>query len=147
MITFTKTRDVKSPQRGTDGSAGLDFFIPNDSETIHLYPGESAKIPSGIKVMIPYGYAGIFFNKSGIGSKGVTVGACVVDSDYRGEVHLDVHNVTKDKIYAFKPGEKLVQMLIMPVDMGQPTECPTDLFDELYNNTKRGSGGFGSTGV
>lgn len=146
MLTFTKTRDVKSPQRGTEGSAGLDFFIPNDVEEFTLDPNTSVNIPSGIKVMVMYGYAAIFFNKSGVGSKGVIVGACVVDSDYRGEVHLNVHNVSEN-VVTFKPGQKLVQMLIMPVDMGQPNECPTDLFDELYNNTKRGSGGFGSTGV
>ena len=145
-MLFTKTRDVKSPARGTDQSAGLDFFIPNDiEEDIVIQPGESVNIPSGIKLMIPYGMAGIFFNKSGVGVKGVLVGACVVDSDYRGEVHLNVHNVSKKEV-TFKAGQKLVQMLIMPINMNSPMEIDGAQYDS-YGLTQRGSGGFGSTGA
>lgn len=145
-MLFTKTRDVKSPARGTDQSAGLDFFIPNDiEEDVVIKPGESVNIPSGIKMMIPYGMAGIFFNKSGVGAKGVLVGACVVDSDYRGEVHLNVHNVSSKEV-TFKAGQKLVQMLIMPINMNSPVEIDGAQYDS-YGPTQRGTGGFGSTGA
>lgn len=147
MIAFTKVRKVKSPNRGTLGSAGFDFFIPEDQKPFELYPGRSINIPSGIKMVIPHGYVGIFFNKSGVGVKGVQVGACVVDSDYRGEVHLNVHNMTIDSIIHFDPGQKLVQMLIMPLYEYGMTEIGTDEYKADYDNTERGSGGFGSTGI
>lgn len=146
-MIFTKVRDVKSPTRGTDESAGLDFYVPNDVEgTIFIYPGESVNIPSGIKLKIEIGKAGIFFNKSGVGVKGLLVGACVVDSDYRGEVHLNIHNTTKDKIYQFEAGQKLVQMLIMQVDLRDPREISNADY-ESFAKTQRGTGGFGSTGA
>lgn len=143
-MIYTKIRDVKNPSRGTPQSAGLDFFIPNDVQEITIPAGCSINIPSGIKMIIPPGFAGIFFNKSGVGVKGVLVGAQVVDSDYRGEVHLNVHNVSANPV-VFKPGQKLVQMLIMPVAIQPIYEINEGAFDSKAI-TQRGSGGFGSTG-
>lgn len=149
-MIYTKVRSVKSPSKGTDGSAGYDFFIPYDLPdlltTISLAPGESINIPSGIKVVIPPTYAGIFFNKSSIGIKGLLVGACVVDSDYRGEVHLNVHNVS-NKPVELSPGQKLVQMLVLPYHSAPMVELDNEYYDQTYSNTTRGSGGFGSTGA
>lgn len=142
---FTKTREVKNPSKGTPGSAGFDFFVPNDHPSIIINPGQSVNIPSGIKVLIPNGYAGIFFNKSSVGSKGVIVGACVVDSDYRGEVHLNVHNVS-DRSVKFDPGQKLVQMILIPVHPSNATMVTEETY-KSFGSTSRGSGGFGSTGV
>lgn len=146
-MKFIKCREVKSPARGTPESAGLDFFIPQNEydESIVIRPGESVNIPSGIKMIIPKGKAGIFFNKSGVGVKGVIVGACVVDSDYRGEVHLNVHNVSNEEV-EFRPGQKLVQMLLIDVDLVSPEEITKEEFTK-ESNTIRGSGGFGSTGA
>jgi len=138
------TRDVKTPQRGTEEAAGLDFFVPNDFSAVHLEPGRSIKIPSGIKMILPKGKVGIFMNKSSHGSKGLFVGACVVDSDYRGEVHLDLHNVGLDD-FIIKPGMKITQMLIQKVDV-EPFETLSEEAFNLTLNTARGSGGFGSTG-
>lgn len=144
-MIFTKVRDVVSPSRGTTGSAGLDFYIPNDYPAFTLFPGDSRNIPSGIKMVIPLGFAGIFFNKSGVGVKGVLTGACVVDSDYRGEVHLNVHNVSQ-KTVEYKPGQKLVQMLILPLAAVDFNEVDGAEYS-THQNTERGSGGFGSTGA
>lgn len=97
-------------------------------------------------MVIPTGYAGVFMNKSSIGTKGIIVGACVIDSDYRGEVHIDLHNVG-DKIEAFQPGQKIVQMLILPIHMvPYISEVDSNVFEKDYSNTQRGTGGFGSTG-
>lgn len=145
-MQFIKVRDVKSPARGTDESAGLDFFVPEDVQPTMLYPGQSTNIPSGIKMILPIGKAGIFFNKSGVGVKGILVGACVVDSDYRGEVHLNVVNTTEDLIYRIEPGKKLVQMVVLDVDLSMPREITQTEFD-LQSITQRGTGGFGSTGA
>lgn len=147
-MLFVKTRDVKSPKRGTEASAGIDFFVPNDwnnGGTLLLEPGKSVNIPSGLKILISSGLAGIFFNKSGIAIQGLQVGACVVDSDYRGEVHLNVHNHSNLSV-AISPGQKLVQMLLMPIRLDDPEEIQESMYQAYGGETERGSGGFGSTG-
>ena len=146
MFKFIKTKEVASPQRGTGQAAGIDFFIPNDAfEEYSLAPGEALKIPSGIKMIIPEGYCLQFVNKSGWGSKGLFVGACLVDSDYRGEVHLDIHNFSKNHI-KLSGGLKIVQAILLPVPNLNPTEIEYEEFS-VYENTERGAGGFGSTGL
>jgi len=138
-----KLRDVKTPNRGTTVSAGIDFYVPEDFETTTLAPGESVLIPSGIKVQVPRGYALIAFNKSGVSVKqGLSVGACVVDEDYEGEVHLHMIN-TSNKEQVIATGQKLVQFVLIPVSYFDVEEV-----DEIQSrNTERGSGGFGSTGL
>jgi dUTPase len=66
LIRFIKIRDVKSPEYGTPGSAGIDFFVPNDFESVILEPGEHILIPSGVRARIPLHTALIAFNKSGV---------------------------------------------------------------------------------
>lgn len=146
MLIFNKVRDVKDPSRGTPDSAGIDFYIPNDYKSLlPLQPGQSVNIPSGIRLVIENGFAGVFFNKSSIAVKGLMVGACVVDSDYRGEVHLNVHNVSNKEI-TLLPGQKLTQMLILAVEPVKMYEATDEVFQK-FNNTQRGTGGFGSTGA
>ncbi len=146
-MKYCKTRKVKSPVRGTPLSAGIDFFVPDDFPGEHfLIPGDAINIPSGIKVKVPHGYALIFKNKSGVAlKKGLQVGACVVDEDYQGEVHLHVRNTGID-LQSIKPGEKLVQALLVPVSLEEVEEVLDE--GELYDGvTERGEGGFGSTGT
>jgi len=143
MMKVQLTRDVKPPSRGTPMSAGLDFYVPNDFEATVVCKGESLLIPSGVKACVPSGRALVAFNKSGVATKlGLLVGACVVDEDYEGEIHLHVINVTEGDV-TIKPGMKLVQFLLLQVDYVTP-----QVIDFLYpRNTERGAGGFGSTGV
>ena len=145
-MKIAKTRDVKTPTRGTLQSAGLDFYIP-DGWTMDnpIWPGQSVCIPSGIKANVPSGYALIAFNKSGVAlKKGLDVGACVVDEDYQGEIHLHLTNVSREKI-RLAAGEKIVQFVLLPVNYAEVEVVEEEhLFDE---ETERGSGGFGSTGV
>lgn len=160
-MKYSKLRDVKSPSRGTLQSAGIDFYIPNDyngGKPYSLPPGGRVLIPSGIKVSLPTGYALIAFNKSGIASKtGLIVGACVVDEDYQGEIHLNLINtnqkietiydgyLVKDSGYIqIVPGEKITQFLLIPVNYVNPKE--TAIEDLYTTTTDRGEGGFGSTG-
>ena len=142
-MKILKTRNVKLPSRGTPSSAGIDFYTPNDFETASLKPGQSVLIPSGIKVQVPRGYALIAFNKSGVAVKQcLSVGACVVDEDYEGEVHLHMIN-TSDKDQVITTGQKLVQFVLIPVAYFDIEEV-----EELQSrNTERGEGGFGSTGL
>jgi dUTP pyrophosphatase len=138
-----KLRNVKTPNRGTTASAGIDFYVPEDFETVSLKPGESVLIPSGIRVQVPRGYALIAFNKSGVAVKqGLSVGACVVDEDYEGEVHLHMIN-TSDKDQVVATGQKLVQFVLIPISYIDVEEV-----EQIQpRNTERGSGGFGSTGL
>ena len=143
-MKISKVRDVKTPIRGTANSAGIDFFVPTG---IHetLGPGKSCLIPSGIKADVPENHALIAFNKSGVAvKKNLHVGACVVDEDYQGEIHINLTNVGNETVHV-ESGEKIIQFVLVPV-----TYEDVSIVDEseLFNYTsERGSGGFGSTGT
>tara|TARA_Y100000361_G_scaffold7723_2_gene6416 strand:- start:1565 stop:1975 length:411 start_codon:yes stop_codon:yes gene_type:complete len=124
--------------------AGIDFFVPSDFTITKVSPNNSIKIPSGIKVNIPQGWALIAFNKSGVCTTlGVIAGACVIDSGYQGEIHIHLINVSKKDVF-ITPDMKIMQFLLMPVSGVQTEEC--DL-EELYEEeSERSTGGFGSTG-
>lgn len=139
-----RIRDVKLPTRGTSQSAGLDFYVPNEvynGVDICLKPGDSVVIPSGIRVEVPKGYALIGFNKSGIATKRhLYVGACVIDEDYQGEIHIHLTNVGKGPSY-IAPGDKIAQFILIPVLYVDIEEV-----SELHMTpTERGDGAFGST--
>lgn len=139
-MRFTKTKSVKTPQYGSPGSAGLDFFVP-EGINFMLEPGADAKIPSGIKIELEPRQHLIAFNKSGRALQGLDVGATVVDSDYRGEIHIHIHNRGTEPFF-IEENTKLVQFLLMYVPQAVLIEV-----DEINDNTQRGSGGFGSTGL
>lgn len=161
-MKYSKIRKVKSPTRGTENSAGIDFYVPdewNGGNTYILEPGERILIPSGIKASVPEGYALIAFNKSGIATKtGMIVGACVVDEDYQGEIHLSLINtnsrgghwtgsgsMTPSGRVSINPGEKILQFVLIPVIYDMPVEVELkDLYEE---RSHRADGGFGSTGI
>ena len=146
-MKFLKIRDVKTPTRGTSKSAGIDFYVPNDFKKCIVRPGDNLNIPSGIKANVPEGYALIAFNKSGVVlKKGLQAGACVVDEDYQGEIHINVINITSNETM-IEPGEKLIQFLCLPINYVSVELCKTE--EELYEGTitERGEGGFGSTGI
>ena len=158
-MRILKTRDVKTPNRGTPQSAGIDFFIPNEffikyedeyvlvgKDGFTLQPGASVLIPSGIKLNVPDGHALVAFNKSGVAvKKNIIAGACVIDSDYMGELHFDLKNVgSKESI--LKAGDKILQFICIPVNFVSVEEVNST--EELFKGitTERGDGGFGSTG-
>ena len=145
-MKFIKLRHVKSPERGTPQSAGIDFFVPSDYCETVVFSNQQVLIPSGIKVKVPEGYALIAFNKSGISTNlQLQVGACVVDEDYQGEVHINVYNRGLNPV-VICPDMKLCQFILLPVNYAEPSELLSET--ELYNGTKtkRADGGFGSTG-
>jgi dUTP pyrophosphatase len=146
FLKFTKTKPVKSPDRGTKLSAGIDFFIPDDFKEMNLGPGSSILIPLGIHVLPPQGMALVFFNKSGVSTKlNLDVGACVIDEDYQGEIHAHLFNYSNDFLAELRPGMKIVQGVLLDVGYGDVFEMKT--LAKLYpKESKRGSGGFGSTG-
>lgn len=139
---------VKVPSYATPGSAGLDLQAAL-KEAIEIYPGENIKVGTGIAVAIPEGYVGLVMPKSGKGSNGIGIKNLtgVIDSDYRGEIIVNVWNTNKDSfrnhencIIRINPLEQIAQLLIMPVVQAQLM-----VVDEFTNSTLRGEGGFGST--
>ena len=148
-VKMSKTRSVKVPQRANSGAdAGIDFFVPDDFVAQTLQPGQSVKIPAGIKVEVPAGYALVFFNKSGVAAKrSLIVGACVIDHGYSGEVHINMINAGEVE-QTIVPGEKIVQGILIPVITFETIEVPEDeLYASIHVAGSRGAGGFGSTGT
>ena len=145
-LRISKIKDVKTPER-TGHNAGFDFFVPEDEYVRTLEPHESVLIPSGIKVRLPEGHALIAFNKSGIASKHkLQIGACVIDENYMGEVHLNLINVGNNIVH-IKPGMKLAQFILLPVNYAKIEVLPeNELYQNFYED-ERGENGFGSTGV
>jgi len=159
-----KVRTVKTPTRGTDYSAGIDFYVPefnqqfksdvrlknldaiidDNNSIINISPHSRILIPSGIHVKVPYDYALIAFNKSGVATKkGLDIAASVVDSDYEGEIHLSLTNTTGD-VVTISENEKIVQFLLIPISMDGIIEVNSK--EELYPvKSTRGEGAFGST--
>lgn len=130
------------PKQATAGSAGYDLCACMDApQTIE--PGERCVFPSGLAAEIPAGTAGFVFTRSGLGIKKgihVTNGVGVIDSDYRGEIRIGLHNLSAEP-YTVQPGERIAQMIIMPY-FAPVIEEVTSLTE-----TDRSAGGFGSTGT
>ena len=145
-MKFLKIRDVKSPNRGTPQSAGIDLYVPEDFTSSSLQPGQSILIPSGLKVNVPVNHVLVAFNKSGVATKkNLQVGACVIDEDYQGEIHIHLINVGCDST-SIDPGDKIIQLVLLPTvyESVEITETEESLWKGKL--TERGEGGFGSTG-
>jgi dUTP pyrophosphatase len=139
QLKFKKLHpNAKIPSYAYAGDAGLDLYV---SEDLVLKKDERKSIPLGIAVEIPDGYVGILFDKSGLSHKhGLKSYGGIIDSCYRGEIHVGMMNLS-DKDYKFEAGDKIIQILIMPVLHAEVMEC-----DEL-TESDRGEGAFGSSGV
>lgn len=125
------------------------IFDKNGNPGLKLQPLDHTLFNSGIKVALPHNTAGIFFNKSGKGTKGFSVRAQVVDEDYSGYVHLSnaytKNNEDDGIIYV---GDKITQMVIVPIILvNKCNELTIDEYKELMKNSKRGSDAMGSSDV
>lgn len=133
---------AKVPTYGSDEAAGADLYAAT-SYDIEIRPHETVKIGTGIAIAVPRGYYGGIYARSGLATKqGLRPANCVgvVDSDYRGEVIVALHNDT-DESQWIPAGSRIAQLLIQPV-----MRTDFNVVDEL-NDTERGMGGFGSTGI
>ena len=130
------------PTYGSIDAAGADLYANiDDKETI--LPHETKLIKTGVAMAIPKGLVGLLFARSGLASKRGLAPANkvgVVDSDYRGEILVALHNHTEQE-QSIEPGERIAQMAFVPYVKGN-FEVVEDL-----EETARGSGGFGSTGT
>ncbi|MBE2989376.1 MULTISPECIES: dUTP diphosphatase [Sneathia] len=129
------------PTYGTKYSAGADLYALLDEDLV-IAPSETILVHTGICMEIPTGLVGLVFARSGLATKKGLAPANkvgVIDSDYRGEIMVPLHNHTKEE-KVIKHGERIAQIIFMPYIMEQFDEV-----DEL-SETVRGEGGFGSTG-
>ena len=134
--------NAKLPVYGTEFSAGADLCACLD-EPVTLQPGETRLISIGIAVEIPAGYAGLVYARSGLASKRGLAPANkvgVVDSDYRGEFFVPLHNHGAVP-QTIEPGDRIAQMILTPYLTANFIEADT------LSDTVRGEGGFGSTGT
>lgn len=135
--------DAILPTRGSAEAAGYDLYARlKEHETLQILPHQTTKIGTGIAIECPKGYFAGIFARSGLATKqGLRPANCVgvVDSDYRGEIIVAIHN-DSDEIRYIENGDRIAQMILIPY-------IPMTLIetDEL-SESGRGQDGFGSTG-
>ena len=135
-------QEMLTPKRGTAEAAGLDLVAANEPP-ISIEPSTQAMIPTGIAMALPKGYEGQVRPRSGLAAKhGLTVlnSPGTIDSDYRGEVRVILINLGQ-KAFEVTRGMRIAQLVISKVEL-MAVETLGDL-----EQTDRGAGGFGSTGV
>jgi dUTP pyrophosphatase len=132
--------DLPLPSYAMPGDAGLDLRAAVD---VDLEPGRRARIPTGIAVAIPDGYAGFVQPRSGMAARaglGLVNSPGLIDSGYRGEIQVVAVNLDPSEPISIHRGDKIAQLVILPVvraDIAEVEELPASV---------RGPGGFGSTG-
>ena len=127
------------PTKATEGSAAFDLYAYTEAP---LEPCETFKYKTGIALEIPEGRVGLIFPRSGLSTKfGIRLSNCVgvIDSDYRGEIIVALHNAG-DESYMINRGDRIAQLMIVDIPKIEIEEVA-----EL-SDTKRGIGGFGSSG-
>lgn len=129
------------PTYGSPFSAGADLYACTE-EAVTVLPGDTVLIMTGLAFEIPEGHAGLVCARSGLATKKGLAPANkvgVIDSDYRGELMVALFN-HGSQAQTVLPGERIAQLVIVPVVMYDFTET------ETLGDTTRGEGGFGSTG-
>ena len=144
-MEFVKVKKVRErailPTYGSADAAGADLYACID-EVVSVAPGCTVFVPTGLAMEIPKGYAGLIYARSGLACKKGLAPANkvgVVDSDYRGEFMVALHN-HGDTVQTVNPADRIAQLVITPVITPIYEECA-----EL-SDTVRSGGGFGSTG-
>jgi dUTP pyrophosphatase len=140
-----------TPTRNNESDAGLDLYAASD---VFIPQGATALIPTDISIDIPHGLVGEIKDRSSLATKGLRTGAGVVDSGYTGQVGVVLHNLNnasylkKDPVlfkeeagYLIKAGDRIAQLVVYRVELPTVEEV-TEL-----NQTRRGSNGFGSSGI
>lgn len=131
------SNNAKIPTIGSIGSAGIDFYTPVNCV---IKPWGDLNIPLDISIKIPKNYCMVMKEKSGVSlNKKLHIGACVIDSDYRGNIHAHFFNNSNKKVI-FKKGDKIIQGIIIPYIND------FKIVNKIKIDTKRGKNGFGSTG-
>ena len=134
----------QQPTRATAGSAAYDLrYTPKDGDPIVVRHNDTEVLPTGLSIELPEGYAALVCSRSGLAAKhGIQVlnAPGVIDSDYRGEIIVILHNTGYHDVI-IRAGDRIAQLMIVPV-------LSVDWVSvDVLGETDRGNGGFGSTGV
>jgi dUTP pyrophosphatase len=139
---FKNHRRVMLPSYESEGASGMDLRAFLDSE-VTIQPLCRAKIPTGLRLEIPFGYEAQVRPRSGMANNfGLTVlnSPGTIDSDYRGDVEIILVNLSKEDVI-IKDGQRIAQLVIAPV-------CRARIaLSDTLEESARGSGAFGSTGL
>ena len=144
-VKIKLTRGMTAPEYATDGSAAVDLRAAIDEgTTVTIEPGERALIPTGLAISPESkNVVAIVAARSGLAiKKGICLSNSigVIDSDYRGEICVGLFNTSKEP-FCVNRSDRIAQMMFMPV------LCANFIKAETLDETERGAGGFGSTGV
>ncbi len=143
FVPNSKGETVNKPFYATNGSAGMDLSACLD-EPVCLKKGEIKLISTGIAISLPSNkYVAYVYARSGLAcKKGICLANSVgvIDSDYRGEIKCGLINLGSED-FVINHGDRIAQLIIAPVEIAEINVC------ETLDDTDRGSGGFGSTGV
>ena len=129
------------PTRAHDSDAGLDIYA---AEGARIGPGQRVSVGTGLAVAIPDGLAGLVLPRSGLALKhGISLvnSPGLIDPGYRGEVRVLLLNTDQTSEFRLASGDRIAQLVLVPVALATPLES------ESLDNTIRGAGGFGSSGV
>ena len=135
--------EAKLPFFGSEAAAGADLYACTGKGEISIAPGETAMAGTGIAAAIPEGYFGGVFARSGLASReGLRPANCVgvIDADYRGEIIVALHN-DSDQLRTVHDGDRIAQLVIMPC------MAVNYRLSESLDETERGEGGFGHSGL
>ena len=141
-IQLPHAKDLPLPSYQTQEAAGMDVRVALTKE-IRLAPGERALVPTGLIMAIPQGYEVQIRPRSGLAIKhGITMvnSPGTIDSDFRGEIHLIVINHGQ-QAFTVKHGDRMAQMVVQKIHQAEIVQTSE------VDQTQRGHGGFGSTGV
>lgn len=145
MINIKKTNEnAKTPTYGSEFAAGADLYavVHNEEKKIEILPGETAFVDTGVVMEIPNGYVGLIYARSGLSCKQGLAPANkvgVIDSDYRSNIMVALYNQSSETRIVSE-GDRIAQIIIQPVE-----QFGFNVKENL-SDTKRGEGGFGSTG-
>ena len=136
------SKEIPLPKYETEGSSGMDLSA-NIESSINIDPGKKEIVPTGIAISVPNGFEVQIRPRSGLAAKhNITVlnTPGTIDSDYRGELKIILINLGKES-FKIEKGFRIAQMVVCPIIKAKIKEV------EKLNKTKRGKGGFGSTGA
>ena len=142
VVKVAKTDpQARMPTKGSAHAAGWDLYCLEDTEVKFR---SSVKLRTGLRVAIPEGYEGQVRARSSLGSKGLILPHSIgtIDADYRGELFVLMTWIGEGESYRVNAGERIAQLLISPI----PEVSFKEVSIEQLGDTKRGDGGFGSTG-
>lgn len=129
--------DAQEPTRGSDEAAGYDLY---SYENQTITPNKIKLIDTGISIRVPEGTYGRIAPRSSVSKKGILINAGVIDRDYRGPVKVMVHNLSNND-YVINKNDRIAQLILEQI------KTPSVELVEELDDTERGDGGFGSTGV